>query len=380
LAPPVRIEGMIADGHEMGYTGRVSVPAKTSAIHIEYTGLSFVAPRKVKFRYKLEGYDKDWSPPVSLREVSYTNLPPGSYQFRVIASNNDGVWNKEGAKLDFYIAPAWYQTIWFRILCLVCASVIAWCFYRIRVRQIASAMSARFDERLAERTRIAREMHDTLLQTIQGSKLVANNALKNADDPVRMRRALEQLAGWLVRATEEGRVALQSLRRSTTETNELAAGMQRALDECQENSSVEGALQVAGEPREIHPIVRDEIYLIGYEAIRNAYAHSRGSRLDVELSYGENITLVVRDNGVGIDSAIADVGRNGHFGLLTMRERSARIGARLTIGPAARSGTEVNLVIPGRIAFRGPRPSPLDKVKTILGRATKSKSVSDSLP
>ena len=207
LPPPVHIEGIIADGLKIENNGRASLPVNANVIHINYTALSFAAPRKVRFRYRLEGYDKDWSPPVSLREVTYTNLPPRNYSLRVIACNNDGVWNNEGATLHFRIPPAWFQTMWFRALCLVSAMILTWGLYRLRLRQIAGAMSARFDERLAERTRIARELHDTFLQTIQGSKLVAVNALKNySQDPIRTRRALEQLSEWLLRATEEARL------------------------------------------------------------------------------------------------------------------------------------------------------------------------------
>jgi ligand-binding sensor domain-containing protein/two-component sensor histidine kinase len=368
LPPLVHIEGVIADGREIGNTGRVSLPAKTSAIHISYTALSFAAPRKVRFRYKLEGYDKDWSPPVSLREVTYTNLPPGNYEFYVIACNNDGVWNNEGATLDFRIPPAWFQTMWFRALCWGAAIMMLWCTYRLRVRQIAAAMSGRFDERLAERTRIARELHDTLLQTIQGSKLVAANALKNTHDSVRTQRALEKLSEWLARATEEGRAALHSLRISTTETNELAAGLRQVLEDCRGESSIEAVFHVDGDAREMHPIVRDEIYVIGLEAIRNAYMHSGGSRLDVELVYEDYLFLTVKDNGVGIEPTVADSGKNGHFGVPSMRERAARIGARLTIESSSNSGTEVKIRVPGNLAFSKARPSPLDKVRAVIHR------------
>lgn len=370
--PPVHIEEITADGREVEGSGRASLPARVHSLHIAYTALSFSAPRKIRFRYKLQGYDTDWSPPVSLREATYTNLPPGNYKFLVIACNNDGVWNNEGATLDFRIPPAWFQTIWFRILCLAATLVMLWSIYRLRVRQIAAAMSGRFDERLAERTRIARELHDTLLQTIQGSKLVASNALKNADDPVRTRRALEQLSEWLVRATDEGRAALHSLRTSTIETNDLAAGLRRALEDCRREPSMETVFDVKGNTREMHPIVRDEIYLIGYEAIRNAHAHSAGGRIDVTLTYADDLSLSVRDDGIGINSVIAEAGKDGHFGLPSMRERSARIGGRLTIETSANHGTEIKIVIPGSLAFRRPRPSPLDKVKAIFDRVDKN--------
>src|SRR5258707_5054143 len=143
-------------------------------LQFEYAALSLTAPEKVQFRYKLEGYDDDWRGRVSARETDYTNLPPGNYRFRVIACNNDGIWNDAGAALDFSVAPAWYQTNWFRILCIFSVVFIVWVIYRLRVLRISRAIGARFDERLAERTRMARDLHDTVLQTIQGSKLVAD--------------------------------------------------------------------------------------------------------------------------------------------------------------------------------------------------------------
>jgi signal transduction histidine kinase len=257
-----------------------------------------------------------------------------------------------GAIINFTIAPAWFQTNWFFALCAAVVFLIIWAFYRMRVQQVSNAMSARFDERLSERTRIARDLHDTLLQTIQGSKLVADSALRPSTDPTRMRGSMEQLSIWLGRATEEGRVALNSLRTSTTETNDLAAAFRRSIGECQIHSSMDASFSVAGEVSEMHPIVRDEVYRIGYEAIRNACVHSQAAHLQVELTYAEDLVLRVRDNGVGIDPAIVGQGKEGHFGLQGMRERASRIMARLTVETSTASGTEIKLVVPGSIIYR----------------------------
>lgn len=267
----------------------------------------------------------------------------------MIACNNDGLWNKQGAILDFSVAPAWYQTNWFLVLCIVTAIVVAWAAYRLRMRQVARAMSARFNERLAERTRMARDLHDTFLQTIQGSKLVADHALKPSTDPIRMRGALEQLSVWLGRATQEGRAALNSLRTATTQTNDLAEALRRVTTDDLVPSSMAVTFTVVGDAGEMHPIVRDEIYRIGYEAIRNACMHSGASQLEVELRYASDLTLRVSDNGVGIDPGVADKGKDGHFGLQGMRERTARIGGHLTLASSSTSGTEIKLVVAGNI-------------------------------
>ncbi len=357
IPPPVHVEEVIADRKSYPVGPGLRLPALTRDLEIDYTALSFVVPQKVRFRYKLEGRDADWQDPGTRRQAFYSDLPPGSYRFRVIASNNDGVWNEKGASLDFGIAPAWYQTNWFRLLCAVTAVLIIWAIYRLKVRQIARDISARFDERLAERTRMARDLHDTFLQTIQGSKLVADDALDPATDPARMRRAMEQVSVWLGRATEEGRAALKSLRTSTTEKNDLAEAFQRAMTECHMQSSMEASLSVVGEANEMHPIVRDEVYRIGYEAIRNACVHSQASQLQVELAYTKDLALRVKDNGVGIDPVIADRGKEGHFGLQGMRERAERIVSKLTVASSANSGTEVKLVVPGSIIYRKPTVS-----------------------
>jgi signal transduction histidine kinase/ligand-binding sensor domain-containing protein len=328
LTPPqVAIRKVIANGKSYSVYAPVLLPAHTTNLRIGYSVLSFPIPERVRSRYRLQGFDTEWRDAGGRVDTVNKNLGPGRYTFLVQARNNDGVWNEAGASLNLAIQPAFYQTVWFQFFYVLAGVALIWLLYRLRLRQMTARVQLRYAERLAERTRIARELHDTLLQTIQGSKLVAANALKNAYDPIRTRRALEQLSEWLVRATDEGRAALHSLRTSTIETNDLAAGLRRALEDCRREPSMEAIFNVNGDAREMHPIVRDEIYLIGYEAIRNAHAHSAGSRIDATLTYAGDLSLSVRDNGIGIDSLIAEAGRDGHFGLPSMRERAARIGA-----------------------------------------------------
>src|SRR5262249_7203681 len=314
--------------------------------------VSFKFPRKVLFRYQLEGQDTDWHDAGVRRQALYNHLRPGNYHFRVVASNDAGVWNDAGASLDFTVEPAWFETRAFALAVVFAVMLAAWGLHRLRVRQIARIMNARFDERLAERTRVARDIHDTLLQTVQGSKLVADHALKNASDHGQLVRAVEQLAEWMAKANEEGRVALNSLRGcSTSEPNDLADAFRRALDECRVHMNMDVSLSVVGDGRDLHPVVLDEIYRIGYEAIRNAGRHSMGRTVDVMLEYAGDLTLRIRDDGVGIDPAVLEKGKDGHFGLRGMAERAARIGARLAIDAAPGSGTSVTLTVPGRVAF-----------------------------
>jgi signal transduction histidine kinase len=351
VLPPVHIEGLVADGKQYSPDNQLRLPALTRDLEIDYAALSYSVPQKVHFRYLLEGHDTKWQEAGERRQAFYTDLGPGKYRFRVMGSNNDGVWNEEGASLQFSVLPAWYQTTWFKFAFGAAIVFTIWALYRLRVRQVAHALSMRFDERLAERTRIARDLHDTFLQTVQGSKMVADDALDTPYDTSRMRKALEQLSAWLEQAIEEGRAALNSLRTSTTVTNDLAEGLRRATEAASGSQEMAVAVSVVGEAREMHPIVRDEVYRIGYEAIRNAQAHSHGSSLAVELRYAHDLELRVRDNGVGIDPTVIDHGKNGHFGLQGMQERAARIGGKLSIVSSAQSGTNVTLVVPGAITF-----------------------------
>jgi signal transduction histidine kinase/ligand-binding sensor domain-containing protein len=352
LPPPVYIEQVVADRKLYGAEGVLQLPALTRDLQIDYVGLSFVAPQKVRFRYRLDGRDDTWQEPGTRRQAFYTDLRPGTYRFRVIASNNDGVWNEEGASLSIVVAPAWYQTQTFLMLSIVSAALAVWAAYRLRLRQVAHALNTRFDERLVERTRMARDLHDTLLQTLQGTKMVADTALDRPDDAPTLARALRQVSAWVGQASEEGRSAVNALRTSTTEGNDLAEAFRRAIEDGQRKSTIGASIVVTGSPREMHPVVRDEVYRIGYEAIRNAYTHSHATRLEIALSYGRDLTLRVADDGVGMEATTAERGKEGHFGMPGMRERASRIGATLSVASTPGAGTAIVVAVPGRAIFR----------------------------
>jgi signal transduction histidine kinase len=352
LAPPVHVEGVRADRHDYAVGAPIRLPARSRDIEIRYTALSFAVPQKVQFRYRLDGRDREWQDAGTRRQAFYNDLGPGTYRFRVIASNNDGVWNEEGASIEMVIAPAWYQTRAFAVLSILAGVLVVWVAYSLRMQQVARALNARFDERLAERTRMARDLHDTLLQTVQGSKMVADTALDRPDDAPALARALQQVSAWLGHAGEEGRATVHALRTSTTESNNLAEAFRRAVEDCRRQGAIDASLTVTGDVREMHPVVRDEVYRIGYEAIRNAYTHSQGSRVVVALGYGHGLTLRVADDGVGMESTVAERGKEGHFGLRGMRERAARIGATLSVTTAPGTGTAIVVTVPGRVIFR----------------------------
>jgi signal transduction histidine kinase/ligand-binding sensor domain-containing protein len=353
LPPPVHIEQITADRKTHVASSNLRLPALTRDLEIDYTALSLVAPEKNRFRVKLEGWDRDFKDVGNERKAFYSNLPPRNYRFRVAASNNSGVWNEAGAAFDFSIAPAYYQTRWFQAFCAAAFLALLWALYRFRLHQIAQGFNARMEERVGERTRIARELHDTLLQSFQGLML----RLQVVDELLPDGRAKEELEQSLERADQaivEGRNAVQDLRSSAMTTNDLAQAVRALADELAGEDGAAFRLVVEGQTRGLHPIVRDEIYRVTREALRNAFSHARARQIEAEITYGERVLRVrIRDDGQGIAPAILEEGRPGHYGLPGMRERASQIGAKLSIWSAVKAGTEIELSIPGSIAYGG---------------------------
>jgi signal transduction histidine kinase/ligand-binding sensor domain-containing protein len=359
IAPPVHIEGIIADHKAYGPRDGLRLPPLTRDFEIDYTALSFVAPQKVRFRYKLEGHDSEWQDPGTRRQAFYADLRPESYRFRVIACNNDGVWNEEGATVAFSVAAAWYQTWWFRGASLAVFLALLLALYQLRLRQLAQQFNITLEARVNERTRIARELHDTLLQSFQALLLVlqtVRNVLPGRPEEAaqRLDSAIDQTA----QAITEGRDAVHELRLSTVVANDLAQaigtlGADLAAQETNHKAVVFG-VEVEGTPRNLQPILRDEVYRIASEALRNAFRHAEAQRIEVEIRYDDRqFRMRVRDDGMGIaPKVLTRDGRAGHYGLQSMRERSTLIGGRLDVWSKLNSGTEVELSIPATIAYR----------------------------
>jgi signal transduction histidine kinase len=362
LPPRVHIEQVTADDKIYEATNELRLPARTRNLAIDYTALSLVAPEKMRFRYLFEGQDRDWKEVINDRQVQYSNLPPGSYRFRVVASNNSGVWNEAGATLEFSIAPAFYQTQWFQAAMAVSFAALLWAAYQLRVAQLARQFNRTLDARVSERTRIARELHDTLLQSFHGLLLQFQTAAYLL--PERPAEAREQLEGAIVRAAKaitEGRNAVQGLRSSTLERNDLAIAIRSLGYELASHASApkppDFSVAVEGETRDLHPIVRDEIYKIAAEALRNAFRHAEAGRVEIEIRYdNEQFRLRVRDDGRGIDpKVLANRGLEGHYGLRGMPERAALIDGKLAVWSEVGGGTEVELRLPARTVYAQPR-------------------------
>jgi signal transduction histidine kinase len=355
LAPAlVRVESAAVDGRPMGAGPAARYPSSHQRVVFNFIGVSLAVPARVRYRYRLDGYDRDWSPPTESREAAYTNLPPARYTFHVTASNSEGLWNGPPASVAFEVEPRLFETWWFRVLavCLAAGAILAG--FRYRMASARAAMNLRFEERLFERTRIARELHDTLLQSFQGLML----RLQVVDDLLPEGKAKDQLEQTLQRADQaiaEGRSAVYDLRSSATITTDLAQAVKALGEELAMQDSAAFHFVEEGAARELHPIIRDEVYRITREALRNAFGHARAQNIETEITYGDRaFRLRIRDDGAGIPFEIVKGGRPGHYGLPGMRERARQIGGTLEIWSKAEAGTEIELKIAGSIAYGAP--------------------------
>jgi signal transduction histidine kinase len=357
LPPPVYVGQITADRKVYdAYPGR-HLPPLVRDLEIDYTAFSLVAPEKNRFKYMLEGYDTDWQDAGTRRQAFYTNLSPRHYRFRVQASNNSGVWNQAGASFDFSIAPAWYQTLWLRAAAVAAFFAVLWGLYRYRLHQLTRQFGMRMEERVNERTRIARDLHDTLLQGFQGVLLKFSAVSYMLPDRSQARDLLEQGIDQARKSIEEGRDAVQGLRTSTLASNDLARtigtiGEELAADSL--NGHRPGfRIEVEGAPTDLAPLVRDEVCRIVVEALRNAFRHADAERIEVAIHYEKRCLRVqVRDDGKGVDQSILEAGgREGHHGLKGMHERASLIGGKLDVWSKPGFGCEVELMVPAPVAY-----------------------------
>jgi signal transduction histidine kinase/ligand-binding sensor domain-containing protein len=371
LPPPVHIEQVTADRKaywqnwsDDASSSQPSLPPLVRDLTIDYTALSLVVPEKVHFRYKLEGWDRDWQDAGTRRQAFYTNLAPRKYRFRVMACNNTGVWNEAGASLDFSILPAYYQTTWFRLSCVAAFFALLWGLYQLRLRQLAREFNAGLEARVNERTRIARELHDSLLQGFQGLmfRLQAVRDMLPGRAPADAIEALDIALDRGDKAIAEGRDTVSDLREPIMGEGDIAQAL-TALGKELALQSGNGAVPcvrvlVEGKQQELNPMLRDEIYRIAREALRNAFRHARAQKIEAEITYSDSEFLLhVRDDGGGIDPEVANQGaRAGHWGLPGMRERAKSFGGKLEVWSEHGAGTEIELSIPGAIAYGKSEP------------------------
>jgi ligand-binding sensor domain-containing protein/signal transduction histidine kinase len=357
---PVKIGGGSPLEKSINLADALTLSYRQNMFSLEFSALSYSNPATNHYRYKLEGLDSEWHGAGSEeRIVNYATLPAGIYRFRVQGATSRGPWSEPGVSLRIEVLPPWWSTWWFRTSCAALLSLLVFAAYSYRLRQVACQFELLAEERIAERTRIARELHDTLLQSFQGLlfRLQAVHDLL----PGHPREAIQLLDKVLDRGDEaiaEGRDAVQDLRSSTAIDNDLIQRLTVLAEELaaprRDQASPTFRMLVEGQPRLLDPILQDEIYRIAREALGNAFRHAHAQKIEAEITYGDRVfVLRVRDNGCGIERTVHDRGgRAGHWGLTGMRERAKTFGGQVEVWSQEGAGTEVELTIPASIAYR----------------------------
>jgi signal transduction histidine kinase/ligand-binding sensor domain-containing protein len=351
--PPVYITGVKADGRVLDPAGPLRLTAGDGSLQIDYTAVSLTSPSRVRFRYRLDGEDKDWVDAGTRRQAYYTNLSPGTYHFNVIASNDDGVWNERGARIAIDIPPRFYQAAWFIALEALLVLALIGIAYVWRIRSVSRAVRLQSEARHEERERIARELHDTLLQAIYGIMLrfqaVASAIPK--DDPMQ-----EGIQGTLKVANDfivEGRDRVRELRTNITSLRKLGAAVEELAHLLEKASAVSMAIEVHVEDQDIDPEVGEDILAICRESLVNAFRHASAARIELRLvTTRRALELTIADDGIGMGHAAdGDPRESGHWGIAGMRERAITLGAQLSI-QSNTQGTRIALGLPLRCLRR----------------------------
>jgi signal transduction histidine kinase len=349
----VHVESVVVDGLPVSTRAAARYPSNRQRVVFNFIGISLAVPGRVRYRYMLEGYDHGWSQPTESREAPYTNLSPANYTFRVMASNSEGLWNGTPASVPLVVEHMLWQTWWFRGIGLGLLVGSIFTAFRYRISRVRAAMNLRFEERLAERNRIAQELHDTLLQGFISASMQVHVAADMLTDDSASRPLLTRALQLMQQVIEEGRNTVRGLRASGPASVPLETAFSNIEQELGTESNADFRMVVDGQRRDLHPLLQDEVYRIGREALINAFRHARARHIEVVMRYAPvGFHLSVRDDGAGMDQHILETGRDGHWGLVGMRERAEKIGAQLRVFSRPSAGTEIELDVPSNIAFR----------------------------
>jgi signal transduction histidine kinase/ligand-binding sensor domain-containing protein len=353
--PPDLFVGSIVVGKNKALAGEeLRLPPGTNHLELHLEAVDLSSPEKVRIQYRMDGVDPAWLDAGSTQTAVYSNLPQGMHAFHVRASASNGVWNRTGIVYPVMQEPYFYQTVWFRLLAATAFVLLISAIYLLRVRHILRLAQLRMGERIIERERIARELHDTLLQGV----LSASMQLDLAEDQIPEDSPAKPLVGrvtQLIRqVTEEGRAALRGLRMHELSSGELPEALLRIPREIGADERINFRVIAKPVARPLRPQTRDEVYRISREAVMNAFIHAKASNIEVEIEYAvPHLRVLVSDNGCGIDPQVLQSGREGHWGLPGMQERAEWIGAVLKVRSRLGAGTEVDLTVPAAIAFEG---------------------------
>jgi signal transduction histidine kinase len=355
--PSVHIEAIRADFRDRPFSQSMRLPPLTRDIEIDHSALSFAAPQKIQFRYKLLGFDPNWHDVGTRRQAVYMNLKPGTYRFQVIASNNDGVWNMAGDSFSFTIPPRFYQTEWFLALIVLAVLALIYATFMVRLRVSTRLVEGRMHARLLERDRIARELHDTLLQGFQGIVLRLQGVARTMSECEPSKVALEDTMDRADQVLIDGRQSLLQLRSGANGSRGLAGQLNDVITDLQLQKDVPCALSIIGQECALKPTVHEEIFAFAREALTNAFRHSNAASIVAELNYTKaHFSFRCIDNGVGLPAAVMDArSAEGHWGLVGLRERAANLHAQFNLRSNHPHGTIVEVVLRARIAYPGQR-------------------------
>ena len=341
--PPVRIETVHVDGRRVAHASPLELPSGSSRLRIGYTALTYAAAARTQFRYRLEGFDADWVDPETRREAVYIGLPAGDYRFQVIARNNRGVWNREGAVLELSVPPPFYQAAWFYAaggIALVSLLLGAWKVREVRIHR-------RYSLILAERARLSREIHDTLLQSLVGVALQFDVLAGSLDGaPEQAKQRLRSIRKDVEEYIREARESIWSLR-SRPSGRSLATALREMCEHVTRDTALALDFSVAGAPRQVSTVAEEQLIRICREAVTNVLHHAQASRVEVALQYdGNAILLRVTDDGAGFDASRPADDAGGHLGLVSMQERAESVGGSVDVTSSPETGTEVQVRLP----------------------------------
>jgi signal transduction histidine kinase/ligand-binding sensor domain-containing protein len=340
--PPVILETVTADGKPFSPQPGVMLPPKVTNVQFAFTALALTDSARVRFKYRLEGLDRDWVDADTTRQASYANLGPGEYRFAVMASNGDGAWGTPTA-LDFSVTPTFYETRWFDALCVLTGLLLLAIFWRMNARRVRH----QFALVLAERIRMSRAIHDTLLQGLAGLALQLDDLahgpeVEHAATGERLRRIRRRVEEYI----REARQSIWDLRSPVLEQRAFPDAIREVGSRAIADREVALDVRIKGAPQPCSPVIEQQLLLICQEALTNAVRHGAPQRVDVELEYGgEELRVLVRDDGRGFDPGSLER-VSGHYGVISMRERAAQVRGRLTIASAPGKGTSVETIIP----------------------------------
>jgi signal transduction histidine kinase/ligand-binding sensor domain-containing protein len=349
--PTLSIRSITADGRPL--TSSRTFPPRIDTLNVQYFGLNLSDPTGVVYRYRLQGSDANWQDVETRTEAVYTHLQPGKYVFEVEASNGDGVWTSPFYSSAFRILPAFYQTWWFEALCAAMGALVIWLGLTMRVKYVGAQIKMRIEERAEERVRIARELHDTLLQGVQGLLLNFHAAAQRVPVGHESRQALEKALTSADRVILEGRDRVTRLRSENLKNGQLEPSIRELADDLATRSKMQFELEATGTQKPLDPEVEDEVYFIARETLMNSFLHSGASQAAVTLDYEKDrFTMECKDNGRGFtERELQECQTNGHWGIRGMSERAQRIGADFNLKSAPGEGVRVSIVVPAGRAY-----------------------------